>query len=762
MSGPKRDDREQGPPVPAPPGPASLTDAVVAALAQVGEGDAPKEVPAPEPAAAPGASPTPPEGPITQTMGSAPATPPTLATETQPLGSAIAEAVAPPTVPGVASPAPNGFRHGPGSFADLVERWNDPRASAPAAAPAARPSAPTPVPAAAPAVGFGGPAATPQDDAIQVRYFGRTNVGQVREHNEDNFLVADLDHGLKGSGASDGYENGAGDSVAAAGVGTRGVILSVCDGMGGAAAGEVASQMAVDTIWEVFSASDPTADRDDFARQVVHAIEEAGNRIFSAAKMDRTRRGMGTTSTLAALKDEILFVGQVGDSRAYLLRNDALTQITKDQSLVNQLIEAGQLTEEEAEQFEHSNIILQALGTTEDVTVDLTFLELRKGDRLLLCSDGLSGLVSAEAMHVVLRDTPDPIEASDKLIQMANTAGGHDNITVIIADFDGEGLQAPGHSKVIYQQYPLPEATTRRAAEVAQRTPSIKEGGLKPGADVKRSDSLPAPAAPVKPTGSGVNMGVLVLLVLGVVLILGAGAAFLLFNGMSGSPGPDPVVGVPEEPTPDPVPAPDPSLAPAPPLPPPAAPEPTPVPTTVEVSVTGDLGVPSFELRVTSRTNGEVMNVPLRAGGPVSLPLDGYPLRLEAYDGERLRGAAELVVPPAAGTPVELLPVIPQPIALAPELSEGDGAYTLRIRPAGSDWEEMPYEGQVTAPGDPAVYPVEMQLRDGRRTHATLRLTEPPEADASLRWRIVPQRRTPRGGGGGGGGGGGATPDNPF
>src|SRR5204863_5998339 len=126
--------------------------------------------------------------------------------------------------------------------------------------------------------------------------------------------------------------------------------------------------------------------RDDLARRLVRAIEQAGLRIFHEAKADRSRRGMGTTVTAAALLDDHVFFAQVGDSRGYILRNDQLIQVTRDQSLVNQLIEAGQLTEEEAETFEHNNIILQALGTADTVQVDLTFARVCRNDTLLLCS----------------------------------------------------------------------------------------------------------------------------------------------------------------------------------------------------------------------------------------------------------------------------------------------------------------------------------------------------------------------------------------
>src|SRR5213075_228795 len=170
-----------------------------------------------------------------------------------------------------------------------------------------------------------------------------------------------------------------------------------------------------------------------------------------------SRRGMGTTSTVATLMDDRLFLAQVGDSRAYILRDGELTQVTRDQSLVNQLIEAGQLTEEEAETFEHNNIILQALGTSDTVQVDLTFCELRRGDTLLLCSDGLSGMVRFEEIREVLRSSTEPLEVCKALTERANQAGGHDNITVIIVEFDGNGIKPhdDGGDPLKYRKYAL-------------------------------------------------------------------------------------------------------------------------------------------------------------------------------------------------------------------------------------------------------------------------------------------------------------------
>jgi PPM family protein phosphatase len=303
---------------------------------------------------------------------------------------------------------------------------------------------------------------------LRLRLFGRTDVGQVREHNEDNFIVADLTRESRGLMEADRVQL----------VGPRGTLLGVCDGMGGAAAGEVASQLAVDIIYQRMAIGDPPKDHDELAARLVHAIEAAGLRIFSEAKLDRTRRGMGTTATIAALLDDHLFLGQVGDSRAYILRGDRLVQVTRDQSLVNQLIEAGQLTEEEAETFEHNNIILQALGTADTVQVDLTYVELRRGDTLMLCSDGLSGMVRNDEIREVLRSIDDPLEACKSLTDRANQAGGHDNITVVVAKFEGPGVvdaTAEDVAGLRYQKYQLPEPPAQSNQTIPEPSRKVKD-----------------------------------------------------------------------------------------------------------------------------------------------------------------------------------------------------------------------------------------------------------------------------------------------
>ena len=303
---------------------------------------------------------------------------------------------------------------------------------------------------------------------VILRIFGRTDVGQVREHNEDNFIVADLTKKSRGLLEADRNQR----------LGARGALLGVCDGMGGAAAGEVASQLAVNIVFQHMTDSEPPSNHNELAARLVHAIEVAGVRIFSEAKLDRTRRGMGTTATVGALIDDHLFLGQVGDSRAYVLRGDRLVQVTRDQSLVNQLIEAGQLTEEEAETFEHNNIILQALGTADTVQVNLTYVSLRRGDTLLLCSDGLSGMVRNEEIREILRTCSDPLDACKALTDRANQAGGHDNVTVVIAVFEGNELRIATPDDVAelrYQKYQLPEPPPNVALTIPEPSRRVKD-----------------------------------------------------------------------------------------------------------------------------------------------------------------------------------------------------------------------------------------------------------------------------------------------
>jgi protein phosphatase len=292
--------------------------------------------------------------------------------------------------------------------------------------------------------------------SIRVEIFGKTDLGRTRDHNEDRFLVADLSR----KSASLHPE------VRAHDVGPRGTLLVVADGMGGAAAGELASQMATDSIYSHLvktwnAEGELTPQR--FAYRLKEAVEVANASIHAHAKAHPEVRGMGTTTTAAGVLNDHLYLTQVGDSRAYLIRGGQAYQITKDQSLMQRLVEAGELTEEEAAQSERRNIILQALGPDPKVKVDLTHQEVRRGDILVLCSDGLSGQVKKDEIAQVVNSTPDLSAACDKLIALANERGGPDNITVVIARFEGDGLQnsdGTPQGDVGHQVYPLIDTET--------------------------------------------------------------------------------------------------------------------------------------------------------------------------------------------------------------------------------------------------------------------------------------------------------------
>jgi PPM family protein phosphatase len=279
----------------------------------------------------------------------------------------------------------------------------------------------------------------PSPPDISIEVFGKTDVGLIREHNEDNFLVADVTAAIRTNEIKEPLKFALGE---------RGVLFLVCDGMGGAAAGEVASRMAVESIFDVLAAGEPQ-ERAGFARAVRRAIEVANERIYVQSRDNQSERGMGTTCTAAALVDQTLIVGQIGDSRCYVLRNGRLAQVTKDQSLAWQLIEAGAMTAEEAKAFEHANIILQALGVQERVEVVLSQVDLRQGDVVVLCSDGLHGPVGDDEMLEVLQRETELEKAADSLIQKALDRDGPDNITVVLARFGGPALPAPGENDLV-------------------------------------------------------------------------------------------------------------------------------------------------------------------------------------------------------------------------------------------------------------------------------------------------------------------------
>lgn len=284
---------------------------------------------------------------------------------------------------------------------------------------------------------------------ITIRVFAKSDLGKARDHNEDNFLVADLSRRDCTAPVSEReYE-----------LGDRGLLLMVADGMGGAAAGELASEMATDTVYKELLSSwlrEQEATGQRFALRLKEAVETANQQIHDYAKAHPENRGMGTTATAVGILGDHLYLTQVGDSRAYLVREGAAHQLTKDQSLMQRLVEAGELTEEEAAQSERRNIILQALGPDAKVKVDLTHQEIRRGDTVVLCSDGLSGQVKKEEIARQVSETRDLKAVCDRLVALANERGGPDNITVVVARLDGDGLRAAASAEEVgHQVFPL-------------------------------------------------------------------------------------------------------------------------------------------------------------------------------------------------------------------------------------------------------------------------------------------------------------------
>jgi PPM family protein phosphatase len=268
---------------------------------------------------------------------------------------------------------------------------------------------------------------------LLVDVYGRTDVGCVRAENQDTFAVGDLDRGELIT---------PGDALVVP-EGGRGPILIVCDGMGGAAGGEVASDLAARVLWGQMVEAASAGDRHVYGRLLRRAARVANRRVWEDGRAHKHLRGMGTTMSAAGLAGTTVVLAQVGDSRAYLHRGQTLTQVTRDQSVVSALVHSGRITADEARESIHANVILQALGVAKDVEVSLSVVELRRGDRLLLCTDGLHGPLSDDEIRAVLEEAGDVREAVDTLIEEARAAGGPDNITAVLATFDGDALAAP-------------------------------------------------------------------------------------------------------------------------------------------------------------------------------------------------------------------------------------------------------------------------------------------------------------------------------
>lgn len=237
---------------------------------------------------------------------------------------------------------------------------------------------------------------------LRIHAFGKSDTGLVRKNNEDSFAV-DIKAGL----------------------------FTVADGMGGAAAGEIASSIFVETAAEVFSlhGSFPEEQR---VGQVQKTFTLANQRILDHIKSNPDHKGMGCTAELLAITDAGFVLGHMGDSRTYRVRNSQMKQITKDHSLVQEQLDQGIITPEQAAKHLQRNVILRAVGTTQNPSLDLIRGRIYPGDLFLLCSDGLTDMVGDDGIFKALRQHPDPPEAVDVLIGLAKDNGGKDNITVAV------------------------------------------------------------------------------------------------------------------------------------------------------------------------------------------------------------------------------------------------------------------------------------------------------------------------------------------
>lgn len=309
-----------------------------------------------------------------------------------------------------------------------------------------------------------------------------SDVGRVRHHNEDRALG-------------------------------RLPVIAVADGMGGAKAGEVAAQMAVDEVASLPAGVSP--------EQVREAVERANGAIHGLAQSDPEKSGMGTTMTAALLSGAGLSVVHVGDSRAYLWRDDALSQITDDHSVVAELVRRGSLSPAEAEIHPHRNVITRALGAERTVSADLVTHPLRDGDVVLLCTDGLSTYVPDDDIAATLAGTPDLASAAEDLVARANRAGGADNVTVVLARVGRAADGAGGDTAR------LPTVEEQVPDGVAGGTAKMRVlGGVHGHAGTERDGAVPSTARPrvLEPVGRRRGRIGLVLALAAVVLAMVAGA----------------------------------------------------------------------------------------------------------------------------------------------------------------------------------------------------------------------------------------------
>ncbi len=299
---------------------------------------------------------------------------------------------------------------------------------------------------------------------MKYRITARTHQGLVRDHNEDNFIL----------NPDQRYQNWYFDTNRLYDISESAALWVVADGMGGANAGEIASEMAVMHLKKAFSSFD--SKRSDAREFLQSTIIEASRKIYEASNTDHSKSGMGTTIVAALAVGRILTIAWVGDSRAYLYRNGKLQPITKDHSFVQQLVDAGKITPEEAFYHPQGNIILQSLGGEPDKVVpDTISLQLSAGDRVLLCTDGLHGMLQDNVIQDILTQYSGFEDAAHYLIDATLKEGAHDNVTLILAEIVQVGEDLSDFNAVVAAGTPLqtvkglqnapPESTPQKAGK---------------------------------------------------------------------------------------------------------------------------------------------------------------------------------------------------------------------------------------------------------------------------------------------------------
>lgn len=286
-----------------------------------------------------------------------------------------------------------------------------------------------------------------------VEIHATSHIGRVRKGNEDNYLLLNISDSKTWMSSQE-----PGEFIIESQkfeIDESGIVLAVSDGMGGALAGEVASKMAVETVSQTFLEEDPerTVSPNDIDDSLIGRLYQAtlysNHLIHHQGRTDPQFNGMGATFTGIGITPEAVDLIQVGDSRAYLVRSGQVHQITKDQSLVQQLIDANQISPEEAETHTLKNVILQALGAQNEIYPVAARLMPQRDDVLILCSDGLSNKVAGADMLKIVSDNADRLElACAELVKEANERGGEDNITVILAKLTGDDLPASTEDEI--------------------------------------------------------------------------------------------------------------------------------------------------------------------------------------------------------------------------------------------------------------------------------------------------------------------------